>query len=86
MTASDPGPDLAAWLDRLSAALPAADTVAMTDDERSLVLELARVAAHRGIRVAAPITTYLAGIEVAGMEPEARVARLRALVEALDGD
>jgi hypothetical protein len=42
------------------------------------------VAAHRSERVAAPITTYLAGVAFAGLPPAERLARLRGLLAALE--
>lgn len=90
MAPPDPDPDrdadLEAWLDRLDAALPAPGSSSLAGAERALVLDLARVAAHRGVRVAAPMTTYLAGMAFATLPPGERQARLGDLVEALDTD
>jgi Domain of unknown function (DUF6457) len=52
--------------------------------EVEAVLELARVAAHSAERRAAPLTTYLAGMAVAGAAPEAREAFLDDLVVKLE--
>ncbi|MFH1474446.1 MAG: DUF6457 domain-containing protein, partial [Chloroflexota bacterium] len=52
--------------------------------ERAVLLDLARIAAHRGERIAAPITTYLAGVAFASLDPAERLARLRALAAALE--
>jgi hypothetical protein len=52
--------------------------------EVEAVLELARVAAHTAERRAAPVTTYLAGMAVAGAAPEAREAFLDDLVVKLE--
>jgi Domain of unknown function (DUF6457) len=52
--------------------------------EVEAVLELARVAAHSSERRAAPVTTYLAGMAVAGAAPEAREAFLDDLVVKLE--
>ncbi len=71
------------WLDLLTTTLGrSAPTV--TRDERALLLELARVAARRSDRTAAPISTYLLGAALAGLEPAARAAELRRLVDELD--
>ncbi len=55
-----------------------------TPGEIEAVLELARVAAHSSERRAAPVTTYLAGMAVAGAAPEAREAFLDDLVIKLE--
>jgi Domain of unknown function (DUF6457) len=52
--------------------------------EAEAVLELARVAAHAAERRAAPVTTYLAGMAVAGAAPDAREAFLDDLVVKLE--
>jgi hypothetical protein len=52
--------------------------------EVEAVLELARVAAHSSERRAAPVTTYLAGLVLAGAAPEAREAFLDDLVVRLE--
>jgi hypothetical protein len=78
--------DLEAWLDRLDSELASPGSASLGAEERALLLDLARVAAHRGVRVGAPITTYLAGLAFSTLEPTERVARLRDLLEALDTD
>jgi hypothetical protein len=85
MTEPTPPIGLEAWLARLAEFLPADLADAAGPAERAVLLELARVAAHRGERIAAPITTYLAGVAFAGLAPAERLARLRALVAALEG-
>jgi hypothetical protein len=74
MAPSDPAPDsdLASWLDRLDATLPSPGSSSLGATERAIVLDLARVAAHRGVRVAAPMTTYLAGMAFATLSAEER--------------
>jgi len=52
--------------------------------ERAVLRDLARVAARRSERIGAPITTYLAGVASAGLDPGERLARLRALLAALE--
>lgn len=53
-------------------------------EERSLLLDLARMSARRCERIAAPVTAYLVGAALATAEPADRVARLRRLVADLD--
>jgi hypothetical protein len=84
MTESTPPLGLEAWLERLAELLPTDVADAAGPAERAVLLELARVAAHRGERIAAPITTYLAGVAFAGLQPAERLARLRGLVAALE--
>jgi hypothetical protein len=76
--------DLAAWLVRYDAVLPEPGSDSLGGDERELILDVARIAAHRGVRAAAPVATYLAGMAAAGLPADERVARLRALVAALE--
>lgn len=74
------------WLSELEARLaelPAASPASVSDDERDALLDLARVAAHTSERWTAPITTYLAGIAMAGLDPAERGAALRSLVERM---
>ncbi|HEV3463828.1 MAG TPA: DUF6457 domain-containing protein [Actinomycetota bacterium] len=52
--------------------------------EIEAILELARVAAHTSERRAAPVTTYLAGLVLAGAAAEAREAFLDDLVVKLE--
>jgi hypothetical protein len=71
------------WFDRLETVL--ADAGARpTGDERDLLLDLARIAAHASERWAAPLSTYLAGRALADRDAEERIAVLRTLVAALD--
>jgi len=84
MTESTPPLDLEAWLARLAALLAVDAAGAAGPAERAVLLDLARVAAHRSERIAAPITTYLAGAAFAGFEPAERLARLRGLLAALE--
>jgi uncharacterized membrane-anchored protein len=83
--AGEPTLSLSAWMDRLRAAL-SVDGEAATDlsaDEQRLILELARVAAHTSERIAAPLTTFVAGLALAGLAREERVRRLREFLETL---
>ncbi len=74
--------DPALWLSELSDRL--GGSVEITDDERVLLLDLARIAAHTSERWAAPLSTYLAGLALAGEDADFRVRRLRDLVSELD--
>lgn len=73
-----------AWLDSLAELLPGGAVGGLGAAERAILLDLARVAAHRSERIAAPLTTYLAGVAMAGRPPEERLAALRALLAALE--
>jgi Domain of unknown function (DUF6457) len=77
------GLNLRAWLSRV-ADLPGLAEVTVSQDEQRVLLELARIAAHQSERIAAPITTYLVGLSLAGRTPQERAAALQAFVSALD--
>jgi hypothetical protein len=85
MTESAAPLGLEAWLARLAELLAVDVADGVGPAERAVLLDLARVAAHRSERIAAPITTYLAGVAFAGLEPAERLARLRGLLAALEG-
>jgi Domain of unknown function (DUF6457) len=75
-----------AWLGELVALLPAGS--AALDEigpaERAVLLDLARVAAHRSHRIAAPMTTYLVGLVLGTTPRPERLAKMRELVDRLD--
>jgi hypothetical protein len=75
------------WMDRLRASLaPEADVgTGLSAEEERLILELARIAAHTSERIAAPLTTFVAGLALAGLPSEARAQRLRQLLAQLRG-
>jgi hypothetical protein len=81
---ANPPLDLEGWLVRLGNLLPAGVVAEAGAAERTVLLDIARIAAHRSERIAAPITTYLAGIAFAGLPPAERLARLRELAGALE--
>jgi hypothetical protein len=83
--AAQPTLDLEAWLTRLDPHLPAGVVAEAGADERAVLLDLARIAAHGSERIAAPITTYLAGVAFADLPRAERLARLRELARALEG-
>jgi hypothetical protein len=83
---SESAPDhlaLGPWLAVVAEALGVA-TPQLTRDEHALILDLARIAAHRSERIAAPITAFLVGTVLAGLSGEERASRLRSLVAALE--
>ena len=84
MTESTPPLGLEPWLARLAELLEVDPAQEASPDERAVLLDLARVAARRSGRIAAPITTYLAGVAFAGLPRPERLARLRGLVAALE--
>ena len=70
------------WAARAAAELGIADAVPI-----GLLLELSREAAHRVVRPAAPVTTYLLGIAVGrGADPSEAAARLEAMLPARPPD
>lgn len=79
------------WFDALRAALPPAPGEAtapraLTDGERDVLLDLARVAAHTSERWTAPLSTFLAGVAYATTDPQERTVALRALVADLEAE
>lgn len=77
-------PSVEAWLARLAALLPppgALDDIGPA--ERAVLLDLARIAAHRSHRIAAPMSTYLVGVALAPLPRPERLMRMRELVDRL---
>jgi hypothetical protein len=71
------------WFDAFTAGLPRSPALELTREEASLVLDLAGAAARStGARQFAPLASYLAGRAAAADTPDARLALLRAAVEA----
>jgi hypothetical protein len=58
---------------------------APTDEEQAALLDLARVAAHNCERIAAPLTTFMAGVALAEVAPGERAERIRSLAASLEG-
>ncbi len=81
----DGGLSLDEWLARVLAE-PGMAGVNVSRDEQRALLDLARIAAHRGERIAAPITSYAVGLALASVPPEQRAGHVRRLVEALETD
>lgn len=73
-----------AWLALFSAELQPGTP--LTADDRAALLDIARVAAHRSERIAAPLTTFLLGIAMSGTPAGDWAGRIRDLVERLDRD
>ncbi|HWP62995.1 MAG TPA: DUF6457 domain-containing protein [Candidatus Binatia bacterium] len=72
------------WLAELESD-PDIGSVAVSPALQAALLDLARVAAHASERIAAPITAFMAGVAFAGLDDDARAARVRSLVERLEG-
>jgi hypothetical protein len=75
-----------AWLTQLGALLPAGAVDEVGSAERAILLDLARIAAHRSHRTAAPISTYVIGLALASLPRAERLARMRDLASRLDLD
>ena len=70
---------------RLHRSYPGLDRVEPGASDFSVVdARRGRGAAHPSERIAAPITTYLAGVAFAGLAPAERLARLRGLLAELE--
>jgi hypothetical protein len=78
--------DVEVWLGELGALLPAGTLAEADAEERVVLLDLARIAAHRSQRWAAPISTYLVGLAFASLPRADRLDRIRALVARLEVD
>lgn len=76
--------DVETWLGELGALLPAGTLDEAGAEERAVLLDLARIAAHRSQRWAAPISTYLVGVSFSSLPRAERLERMRALVAQLD--
>jgi hypothetical protein len=76
--------DVEVWLGELGELLPAGTLKEAGPEERVVLLDLARVAAHRSQRWAAPISTYLVGLAFASLPRADRLDRIRALVARLE--
>jgi len=75
-----------AWLARFATELPESELSALSAEDRTALLDLARVAAHRSERIAAPLTTFLLGLALAGSPSEDWAARIGAIATRLDRD
>ena len=72
------------WLAELAARLPLPLLEEVGTAERAVLLDLARVAAHRSHRTAAPISTYLLGLALGPQARADRLVTMQKLVAELD--
>ena len=75
---------LAAWLDSLHELIGTASGSPLTPDEQTALLDIARIAAHGSERIAAPLSTFLAGVAYGALPSGERAATLRWLAERLE--
>jgi len=75
---------LEAWLQRLANIMGPAGGPGLSDDEQAAILDVARLAAHKSERIAAPLTTFMAGLACAELQPWERAETLQSLVEQLE--
>ena len=73
------GMPLADWLARLRSLLPDGRDLSLTDAEQRDLLDLARIAAHRSERIAAPLSAFLAGVALADLPSDQRAQRVAEL-------
>ena len=72
------------WLARTHQELGSTSGPALTQEEQLALLDHARIAARRSERIAAPLTTFLAGVALAGLASPAREVALRSVVARLE--
>lgn len=84
--ADDDQMEVEMWLERLGALLPPGTLDEVGTAERAALLDLARIAAHRSQRRAAPISTYLVGLAFASLPRAERLARIADLAARLDAE
>ena len=80
---TDPVP-LAVWLEKIGDTLGPSGGPGLTEEEQAALLDIARIAAHTSERIAAPLSTYLAGLACAELPPAARGEALRSLAQQLE--
>jgi hypothetical protein len=73
-----------AWLARFAEELPDGAEPSLSEEERTALLDLARVAAHRSERIAAPLTTFLLGLAFAGSPRPDWARRIQEMARRLD--
>jgi hypothetical protein len=81
--ASEPIP-LALWLEKLGGISGPSGGPGHSQEEPTALLDIARSAAHTSERIAAPLTTFVAGVACAALPPGERAAALRPLAEQLE--
>jgi hypothetical protein len=74
----------AEWLARVRELAGPEAGPSLTQAEQDVLLDLARVAAHRSERITAPLTTFLAGVAYGSQAADERVRSLRQLLESLE--
>ena len=72
------------WLARVHELVGPAAGAALSDQEQVVLLDLARVAAHRSERITAPLTTFLAGVAYGSLPTAERAGSIRQLLERLE--
>lgn len=77
---------LTQWFETLGGILGPSGGPGLSEEEQAALLDIARIAAHDSERIAAPLTTFLAGVAYAGLSTTERAAALRALAERLDSE
>ena len=78
------GIPLADWLARTHQELGSASGPGITPEEQLALLDLARIAAHGSERIAAPLTTFLAGVALGALPAGERATALRSVVSRLE--
>lgn len=87
MDPESPGMPLDQWLERLRMALGPADPgIELGMEERDAILELARVAAHRCERIAAPLTAFIVGAALRDLAQPGRIEMIQAVTRTLSGE
>ena len=74
----------ATWLASVHEILGTAGGAELTADERDVLLDIARIAAHTSERITAPLTTFLAGVAYGSLPEGERLAALRSLASQLE--
>jgi hypothetical protein len=72
------------WLDQVRRLLPSDADLSLSDAEQRALLDVARIAAHRSERIAAPLSTFLVGLALGGLARGERRGRLADLVHQLE--
>lgn len=72
------------WLERTHQELGSDSGASITPEEQTALLDLARIAAHRSEQIAAPLTTFLAGVALGELPAAERAEALRSLASRLE--
>lgn len=76
---------LTVWLEELAETLSPSGGPGPSEEENAALLDIARIAAHSSERIAAPLSTYMAGLACAKLPSAERAEALRSLVRRLEG-